>query len=69
MIYILMLKNPANNDTDKFEELNQNLSVNMFEVDHENEQIVIRRKLWKDAECHIDVLRIDGDDNSHYVYK
>ena len=42
-----MLKNPANNDTDKFEELNQNLSVNMFEVDHENEQIVIRRKLLK----------------------
>ena len=42
-----MLKNPANNDTDKFEELNQNLSVNMFEVDHENEQIVIRRKLSK----------------------
>ena len=36
---------PANNDTDKFEELNQNVSANMFEVDDENEQTVISRKL------------------------
>ena len=36
---------PANNDTDKFEELNQNVSVNMFEVDDENEQTVISREL------------------------
>ena len=41
----------------------------MFEVDDENEQTVISRKLKKkDAECHIDVSRIDEDDNSHYVY-
>ena len=55
---------PANNDTDNFEARNQNVSDNMFEVDDENEQTVISRKLKKDAECHIDVLRIDEDDNS-----
>ena len=61
---------PANNnDIDKFEELNQNVSVNAFEVDDEQEQIVIGRKLKnKDAKCHIDLLRIDEDDISHYVY-
>ena len=58
------IKFPANGDTDKFE-LNQNVSLNMFEVDDENEQTVISRKLLKkDAACHIDVLRIDEDDNS-----
>ena len=41
------IKFPANNDTDKFEELNQNVSVNMFEVDDENGQTVISRKLKK----------------------
>ena len=41
----------------------------MFEVDDEREQIVIGRKLKsKDAKCHIDLLRIDEDDISHYVY-
>ena len=40
----------------------------MFEVDDENEQTVISRKLKKDAECHVDVLRIDEDDTSHSVY-
>ena len=39
------VKFPANNDTDKFEELSQNVSVNMFEVDDENEQTVISREL------------------------
>ena len=40
----------------------------MFEVDDEQEQIVIGRKLKnKDAQCHIDLLRIDEDDISHYV--
>ena len=40
----------------------------MFEVD-EQEQIVVGRKLKnKDAKCHIDLLRIDEDDISHYVY-
>ena len=59
----------SNNDIDKFEELNQNVSVNVFEVDDEQEQIVIGRKLKnKDAQCHIDLLRIDEDDISHYVY-
>ena len=61
---------PANNnDIDKFEELNHNVSVNVFEVDEEQEQIVIGRKLKnKDAKCHIDLLRIDEGDISHYVY-
>ena len=37
---------PANNnDIDKFEELNHNVSVNVFEVDGQQEQIVISRKL------------------------
>ena len=36
-----------NNDIDKFEELNQNVLVNLFVVDDENEQIVISRKLKK----------------------
>ena len=55
----------------KIEELNQNVSVNMFEVDDENEQTVISRKLLKkkDAECHTDVLRIDEVDNGHYIFK
>ena len=48
---------------------NHNVSVNVFEVDDEQEQIVIGRKLKnKDAKCHIDLLRIDEDDISHYVY-
>ena len=39
---------PANNnDIDKSEELNHNVSVNVFEVDDEQEQIVIGRKLKK----------------------
>ena len=61
---------PANNnDIDKFEELNHNVSVNVFEVDDEQEQLVIGRKLKnKDAKCHIDLLRIDQDDISHHVY-
>ena len=61
---------PANNnDIDRFEELNHNVSVNVFEVDEEQEQIVISRKLKnKDAKCHVDLLRIDEDDISHYVY-
>ena len=59
---------PANNDIDRFEELNHNVSVNVFEVDEEQEQIVISRKLKnKDAKCHVDLLRIDEDDISHYV--
>ena len=41
------IKFPANNDTDKFEELNQNVSVSMLEVDDENEQTAISRKLKK----------------------
>ena len=62
------IKFPANDDTDKFK-INENVSLNMFEVDDENEQTVISRKrLKKDAECHIDVLRIDEDDNSHCIY-
>ena len=39
---------PANNDDiNKFEKLNQNVSANMFEVDEEQEQRVISRKLKK----------------------
>ena len=41
------IKFPSNNDTDQFEELNQNVSVNMFEVGDENGQTVISRKLLK----------------------
>ena len=61
---------PANNnDVDKFEELNHNVSINVFEVDDEQEQIVISRKLTnKDAKCHIDLMRIDEDDSRHYVF-
>ena len=41
----------------------------MFEVDNEQEQIVISRKLKnKDAKYHVELLRIDGDDISHYVF-
>ena len=61
---------PANNnDIDEFEELNHSASVNVFEVDDEQEWIVISRELkHKDAKCHVDSSRIDGDDMSHYVY-
>ena len=42
----------------------------MFEVDDEQEQIVISIKLKnKDAKCHVDFLRIDEDDSSHFVYE
>ena len=71
MIYILMIQNfqANNNDIDKFEVLNHNASVNVFEVDDEQEQKVISRKLEnKDAKCHVDLLRIDEDDISQYVY-
>ena len=58
----------SNNDIGKFEELNHNVSVNVFEVNDEQEQIVLGRKLKnKDAKCHIDLFRIE-DDISHYVY-
>ena len=70
MIYILMIQNfqANNNDIDKFEELNHSASVNVFEVDDEQEQKVISRKLEnKDAKCYVDLLRIDEDDISHYV--
>ena len=61
---------PANNiDIDTFEENNKGISINVFEIDEEKEQTVINRKLKnKDAECHIDLLRIDENDKSHYVY-
>ena len=61
---------PANNhDIDKFEELNHHVSVNVFEVDDEQEQILIGRKLKnKDAKCHIDLFRMNEDEISHYVY-
>ena len=43
--------------------------MNVFEVDDEQEQIVISRKLQnKEAKFHVDLLRIDEDDSSHYVY-
>ena len=43
--------------------------MNMLEVDDENEEAVISRRLKnKDAKCRFDLLRIDEDDNSHYVY-
>ena len=49
--------------------MNHHVSVNVFEVDDEQEQIVISRKLKnKDAKCHIDLLRVDEDDSSHFVY-
>ena len=65
-----VLKFPANNhDIDKFEELNHNVSVNVFEVQDEQEQIVVSRNLKnKDAKCHVDLLRICEDAISHYVY-
>ena len=65
-----MFKFSANNhDIDKFEELNHNVSVNVFKVEDEQEQIVISRNLKnKGAKCHVDLLRIGEDDISHYVY-
>ena len=49
--------------------IHHNVSVNVFEVDDEQEQIVIGRKLKnKNAKCHVDLSRIDEDDISHYVY-
>ena len=40
---------------DRFEELNHNVSVNVFEVDEEQEQTVISKKLKnKAAKCQID---------------
>ena len=52
---------PANNnDIDIFEENNKSISVNVYEID-DNEQIVISRKLKnKDASFHFDLLRVDG---------
>ena len=60
---------PANNnDIDIFEENNKSISINVYEID-DNEQIVISRKLKnKDASCHLDLLRVDEEDCSHYVY-
>ena len=60
---------PANNnDIDTFEENNKSISINVYEVD-DSEQIVIRRKLkYTDASCHFDLLRVDDEECSHYVY-
>ena len=60
---------PANNnDIDIFEENNKSISVNVYEID-DNEQIVISRKLKnKDASFHFDLLRVDDEDCSHYAY-
>ena len=44
------------------------ISVNVYEID-DNEQIVISRKLEnKDASFHFDLLRVDDEDCSHYAY-
>ena len=61
---------PANNnDIDRFEENNKDVSINVFEIDDETNDVVISRKLNnKDATFHIDLLRVDEDDISHYVY-
>ena len=58
---------PANkNDLDTCEENNESISINGYEID---EQIVISRKLRNtDASCHLDLLRVDDEDCSHYVY-
>ena len=60
---------PANNnDIGTFEENNKSISINVYEID-DNEQIVISRKLkHTDASCHFDLLRVDDEDCSHYVY-
>ena len=60
---------PANNnDIDIFEENNKTISINVYEID-DNEQIVISRKLKNtDASFHFDLLRVDDEDCSHYVY-
>ena len=61
---------PANNnDIDRFEENNKDVSINVFEIDDETNDVVISRKLNnKDATFHIDLSRVDEDDISHYVY-
>ena len=46
----------------------KDVSVDMFEVADGNEQTVKSSFFFfKNAECHIDVLGIDEDDNSHFV--
>ena len=57
-----------NNDIDIFEENNKSISINVYEID-DNEQIVISRKLKnKDASFHFDLLRVDDEDFSYYTY-
>ena len=60
---------PANNnDIDIFKDNTKAISINVYEID-DNEQIVINRKLKNtDASFHIDLLRVDDEDCSHYVY-
>ena len=48
----------SNNDIDKFEENNQTVLINVYEID-DDEHIVSRRKVNKDALCHVDLLRVD----------
>ena len=45
----------------------KDVSVDMFEVADGNEQTVKSICFFKNAACHIDVLGIDEDDNSHFV--
>ena len=61
---------PANNnDIDTFEENNKSIPIHVYEID-DNEQIVISRKLKNtDASCHFDLLRVDDEECSQYVYK
>ena len=60
---------PANNnDKDIFEENNKSISINVYDID-DNEQIVISRKFKNtDASFHFDLLRVDDENCSHYVY-
>ena len=59
-----------NDDIARFEELNEHVSLNVFEVDNETVDVVRSRKpKSKDAKCHIDLRGIDGDDTSQHACK
>ena len=57
----------SNEDIDYFEEINnRTISVNVYKVDNEKIRIDRTTKITEPI-CHVNLLRLDDDEGSHYV--
>ena len=55
-------------DIDTLEENNKSISINVWALGDEGYTVINRKLKNVNAECHIDLLRIDEEEKSHYVY-